>query len=345
MAAAACSGAVDTASTSQASDDFWGGSVSSSESASPGDSAWAGVGSEGSDGTVSSQTVAQVEIERSRTANGTSAEAMAHFVATPASAAITTRAALELAGLDQPLPAIGSCHNPFDYGNRPIASAGELRLLEAGDVIITSDAALVELAPRAFPSISSLASGVVYTTRDRGEHSLPSRSQYTVTVDGSDHVDRLALEGRAPDELSAATLGGLPLQQVTEVSAQQPLDITWAVSEPTDSANDTDYDNDSDYADVVYVDIVAVDRVSADHQAAELGQSQPRGFETTAIRCSFNDSDGAGTIPQATLASLGYEPVQLSLHRRRTFSSVSSTGHRARLRFDFAVSHFAELVR
>ncbi len=285
-----------------------------------GDELTAPIGSADADG-AAEQTVAQVEIERTRTTNGNSAQAMAHFVAAPVGAEgqAAEQAALELAGLDHPLPAVGECNNPLDYSSKPIASVPELRLLDAGDVTISSDAALVALAPRAFPSIASLASGVVYTSRDREEHSLPSSARYRVSVAGSDLVPRLALQGEAPEELSEVTLAGTPIEQVTEVAAEQPLDITWAVG---------------DASDVVYVDLLPTS------QAAEF----------LAVRCAFNDAQGAGSIPDSALEGLADEPVQLSLHRQRTIESVErsddalSVEQRARLRFDFELRHIVEFV-
>jgi hypothetical protein len=232
---------------------------------------------------------------------------------------------MELAGLDRPLPHVGRCSNPLEYPELPLAALPELRLLDAGEVTISNGpgaagtgAGTIVLAPRAFPSISSLASGVVYTSRDRDADALPSGAFYRVRIAGSERVSGLELSGRAPRELSQVTVGGMPLDQVTRVATSQPMDLTWDVGSP---------------ADRVYVDVLSVDDPDV------------------ALRCNFNDAEGSGSISSELLAIFAEEPVVLALHRRRTVSSAPAVLHgealrpASRLRFDFELSHVVEFVR
>jgi hypothetical protein len=192
--------------------------------------------------------------------------------------------------------------------------------LDAGDVTVTTESAgAVPLSPRAFPSISSFASGVVYTTRDRESTALPSETRYRVQIAGSETVPAVALQGEAPAELVEVTLGGVPIAQVVEVPLSQPLDFTWSVG---------------DSADLVYVDVT---------DTAGRGR---------AVRCTFGDADGAGSIPAEWLSVFEDEPVLVALHRRRASWSefVHPRGKPGRagsatLRFDFELNHVVEFVR
>lgn len=250
---------------------------------------------------------------------------MAHFAATPLADGqrrAPEQAALVVAGLDQAFPDVGRCTNPSAYPSLPLASLPELRLLDAGEVTISSlmgseqaASSTIVLAPRAFPSISSLASGVVYTSRDRDAQGFPSGALYQIRIAGGDQVAGMQLRGRAPRELTQVTVGGVPLEQVEQVAVSQPMDVTWDVGSPSD---------------VVYVDVLSVDAAS------------------TALRCSFNDADGAATISPELLAAFRAEPVVLSLHRQRTLiAEPESLGQQqaTRLRFDFELSHVVEFVR
>jgi hypothetical protein len=250
-------------------------------------------GTSGSSGEATPTTLARVVVERSESVDGTeSAQAMAHFVEWDPAAAH----GLELVGLGSDLPkaipAGGFCRTEF-----PIPAAvgmTELELLDAGSVEIRLSEArsTVTLAPHAFPSVSSLAAGLVYTTRDRSADALPSGTRYEIVVDGARAVPRLMFAGDAPVALSQVTLGGVPLENVVGVDASAPLDITWAVGEERD--------------------VVVVEFTRPDDGQLELS-------------CTFADDAGAATVsPQLLEAARG--ATRLSIHRVRHIVAATPNG-------------------
>jgi hypothetical protein len=267
---------------------------------------------------ASPETVARVVVERSRSLDGTnSAQAMAHFVELRAGA----DRSLELVGLHSPVQAPGQpCRVDFE-APAPNQDLVELELLDAGAVEIvlpegtgtapqdTGGPAVVTLAPHAFPSISSFASGLVYTTRDRSADTLPSGTLYDIRVNGARSIPRLEFSGQAPEELSAVTLGGVPLAAVRELDATAPLDVTWEVGRPSD--------------------VVVVEFANPDDGSRQLS-------------CSFADDLGSASIAPQLLA-LTRGKTRLSVRRVRQVDadlglSSTDTAVRGELRFDFEVN-------
>lgn len=184
----------------------------------------------------------------------------------------------------------------------------------------------ISLAPRAFPGVSSLASGVMYTSRDR-EIPLPALSEYRVEIEGSGQVPAMSLRATAPAYLQRVTVGGTPLEQVTSLTLGSPIDLTWDIG---------------DAADLVVVDL----RNPQDGRAV--------------LRCSYADAAGAGTVPWvAPLADLTLDSGRAELHIHRVRLVEGTTGEtlpsggasdstvpsgvgRGQLRFDFELTRDVE---
>lgn len=297
--AAACSGVAESPSE-RASDRE---TASNGETADPGSANAGGASSPG--------TIARLVVERSVSLDGaSSAQAMAHFVElTPGAAA-----SLEQVGLHAALPDPSKpCRTESDAPSQSEELFG-IELLEAGTVEILLDRetrgtdGIVTLAPHAFPSISSLASGLVYTTRDRSAHTLPSGIRYDVRVNGAGTVPALAFSGQAPEELTEITLGGVPVEAVRELDAAAPLDLTWEVGSPGD--------------------VVVVEFKDPADGSRELS-------------CSFADDLGTASIAPPWL-SQAKGKLQLSVRRlRQVASDLAVPGAnrqvRGELLFDFEV--------
>jgi hypothetical protein len=242
---------------------------------------------------------------------GASVQALAHF------AEVTTNATrlLEMAGLIRRVPEVGQCEQSVT-GERAAdvpatTETGGFELLEAGAVrLIPEGQAAVTLAPRAFPGVSSLASGVMYTSRERSAL-LPSGLAYQIEVSGSAQILPMTIHGQAPRQLENVTINGSPLPDIEVLSTLRPHDVTWDVG----SAGD-----------VVYVDIQSQD------------QSQ-------VARCSYADEAGAGSVPVSVMARINGE-ARLAVHRLRRVNTVPSASNvraeshavlpaRAEVRFDF----------
>lgn len=205
---------------------------------------------------------------------------------------------------------------PDDVGELP----QEAEVSDAPQLV--TDPVSISLAPRAFPSISSFASGVVYTSRDRSSDALPSGASYLLEVAGGDHVPSFTMAADAPRRLRDVTLGGEPLSLVERIAVSRPLDVTWGV-EPA-AAGDT----------------VVVELADADDGAVH-------------VRCVFADDIGAATISSEWLAGLrGSGKVLLhrqralrgSLSELRTDGSAGPPNGTVRLTFDFETSIGVEFV-
>jgi hypothetical protein len=121
---------------------------------------------------------------------------------------------------------------------------------------------------------------------------------YRIEVAGSADLPGFVREARAPAELSQITLGGEPIELVSRVSTQGPLDVTWAVSS---------------VGDVVVIDLANADDASA------------------IVRCTFADEQGVGSVSADWLSGLS-GAGRIALHRRRVeqgpLPSAASTSER-----------------
>lgn len=245
---------------------------------------------------------AVLSIERvedaSREDDSLSASAMAQFVILPSEADVHDT--LGAAGLRSQLPERAGCaevvdaDRPASDGARDDRAAAEgaptarrypllqpLELLEAGDVSVQADDMVTRLALNLFPPSGS-ASGVIYTTPDQSASPLPPDASYSIRATGSGVIPPLTIEGQAPRTLADVTVGGLPLERALQLTAGQPLDLTWAEGAAGDR---------------VYLELADAER---------------------SLACVFADEEGSGTLPGSLTAGFSSgSVVRLSVHRVR----------------------------
>ncbi len=250
-------------------------------------------------------THALITVERRDTlgpAAVSDARAFASFVRTPPEVDIAT--VTRLAGLDLALPEPGDCSLGGTHREH-VALSSPLRrveLMAAGDVALETPASRVELAPRAFPAVTDVFAGVVYTTRDRAAL-LPAGEVYAVTTGGNASLAPLSVSTEAPQALSNLTLSGQPLG-ASSVLPTTGAELGWRAG----SARD-----------LVYV-------------ALSTSDGTPHAV------CAFRDDAGHGLIPATAVPASN--SVGLSVHRLRSVSLPANSGgiDAGELRFDFELS-------
>jgi hypothetical protein len=242
-------------------------------------------------------THALVTIERSEALGETpSAGAIAGFAQLPA--AVDAESVLKLVGLDLELPSVNHCTRQVRDEVAPTAPSAPVEFLEAGDVAISAADSRTILAPRALPTVADVISGVVYTTRDQHADSLPMGEEYLVRVSGGPVVAAFHVTAEAPAPIVGVTLGGVPLTEMSTISADGPIDLTWSVGQSDD---------------LLYVELATLD-----------GESS--------VGCTFRDDIGAGTIPQGLFEGRGEARLAMRRIRAQLFNSGVENGE---LRFDF----------
>jgi hypothetical protein len=248
----------------------------------------------------SGSTHALVSIERSAASDGSErAQALATFVQLPAEA--DARAVLESVGLKPVLPALGQC--VAGAATAP-SYRGSVELIQAGDVNVTAAGTTTVLAPHAFPTVTDVVSGIVYTTRDQSAAPFPTATDYTLKVDGE--LGNISVTRRAPSELTAVTVNGMPLSEAGEISAAEPMDLTWSVGAPGDR---------------LWVEVATADG--------------------SLTLCSFRDDLGAATIAGG---SLGAGAARVALHRVRVAEFSAPGIALGELRFDFELTGSLSIV-
>lgn len=257
-------------------------------------------------------THAIITVERREAVGASSvsqAKAFASFVRTPPD--VDAAAVTRVTGLDLDLPEVGDC--VIGGSNRDSVALSPLRrveLLAAGDVALETPSGRVELAPHAFPAVTDVVSGVVYTTRDRTA-ALPAGEPYALSAGGGPFLSPLAVSAEAPPSLTAVALDAAPLDS-TSAFLPRESQLSWRAG----SARD-----------LVYVKLA--------------GSDAAQGAST----CVFRDDAGRGLIPAAMIPRSG--PIQLSLHRLRSVALGSTPGDGidvGELRFDFELSAVVALA-
>jgi hypothetical protein len=247
-------------------------------------------------------THALITVERNVTANGSASirgGAFAGFVRIPPT--LESKAVMRLVGLTLDFPAIGQCKAVTSARDAARLPQGYFEFVEAGDVRLRTDGGAAQLSPRAFPRITDLISGVVYTTRDRSVDALPAGVRYSISATGGGNLPALGLDAQAPRALENAAIGGIALGEVDTLDSRLPLDLTWAAGEPSD--------------------ILVIELAAADGSSGTL--------------CSFRDEAGAATIPAGAVQAAGAGVV--ALHRIRIHDFVNAGIDRGELRFDFTL--------
>jgi hypothetical protein len=248
-----------------------------------------------------------------------SAHAIAHFVSLPQYS--QPDLVLDTLGLRRVWPAVDNCveqpPSPEAELGLDLRSLGHLELLDAGEVAIETERAAINLAPRAFPTVSQLVSGVTYTTRDQSLEPLPAALRYRFRTAGSASLPALNLSAIAPESLRHVTVSGLPIEETFTVPATAPLDVTWL---PAAQGNPSD---------------VVVLELTSD-------------VASHSVRCAFRDDAGVGTLPpELTKRVAG--PGLLSVHRvrravelfRASDEEIAST---AQIDFDFVITRSVDVL-
>lgn len=247
-------------------------------------------------------TQALVSIERTvqaRLPDEGRAEAFAGFLKAPPEA--DPAAVLKLTGLSRELPAEGQCNGGRERdGSIRLAPLTKVELVDAGNLAVEAGGTTTTLAPRAFPTVTDLVSGVVYTSRDRAREQLPPDRAYRVSASGG-FLPAFSAQAVAPSELSYVTVNRAPIEELETLSARAPVELAWAPGEARD---------------IVYVDVT-------------IDGGQP------ALLCAFRDDAGVATIPAGLLPSSG--TGTLGLHRLRVERFQRDGLAQVELRFDFEV--------
>ncbi len=207
------------------------------------------------------------------------------------------------------LPPEGSCrwHEPLATGLLPeSARQGSIELLDVGDIVVRAGPSTLPLAPRAFPDVGDMVSGVVYTSRERSAD-LPVGASYLIETTGSARIEEFRLKVEAPQAPAEVRIAEQDLEDdELQAVADEPLALGWQAG-------------DRAAGDRIYVDITP------------LGPSATR-----PLRCALADT-GSAEIPAEYLE--GQSAVaEVAIHRfRQTVVSLSAIDE-AVVEFDFAVS-------
>ncbi len=221
---------------------------------------------------------------------------------------------LGLLDLSEDLPEPGRCLEPTLDAQPSLATLGRVELLEAGDVSVAAANQTTLLAPRAFPTVKDLVSGVVYSTRDQAAEPLPEGALYRVWSSGSGLLPPLDVSADAPDSPSEVHIDGTPLAELASLELGASVGLTWS---PQVQAPQVQGNVSSD--DLLLFELT--DGVSS-------------------VLCSFEDRAGNGTVPQSALAGSGLSAgsATLSVHRVRVVEFTSDGIDQGELRFDFEVT-------
>lgn len=264
----------------------------------------------------SASTQAAVTVERSvDVSDGTSAPAvrtrvLARFV--QVSGGIDHDFAERVVGSPRDLPPAGSCEWRSANGLKPIpdvAADGAIDLLDVGDVVLHAGDSSLPLAPRAFPDVGDLVSGIVYSSRD-DTTPLPADEPYEIETTGSDFSDAFRLSIDAPPAPADVRLAGAELADAELVLPWSgPLGLSWTAG--------------ADAGDQIVVELLPL---GAD-------DDQP-----TAIRCVFDDR-GRATVPEAFVAwAEEVDELEVAVHRIRRVILQAPEIDEAVVEFDFAVA-------
>jgi hypothetical protein len=201
------------------------------------------------------------------------------------------------------MPPVGQCAAPAKDRDPsvPLRPMNRVEFLDAGDVQLRVGDGTQSLAPRAFPAVTDLIAGVVYTTRDRAAEPLPAGVRYAIQTAGSVGLNAVNLGEEAPAFLDGVAVEHVPLADVRQIKLSAPIQISWVPG---------------DARDFVYAELSAE------------GGSQ-------ALRCTFRDDAGAGSVPAGMFATAGQGTLALHRVRSTRFDKVDGGAASGEVRFDF----------
>lgn len=255
-----------------------------------------------SEGDEPSSTVeAVVHVERTATEDGASTSVSAKFMRIlPADRAAAER----LVGTRVVLPNVGECASvgalqadgaTTNGGGTKLK--GSVELVDVGDLTLTARGAdglpsELTLAPRAFPDVGDIASGVFYTSPDAARD-LPTPAKLVLRATGATAVEPFTIDLDAPAAPRNVRVAGHKfVGQLVDV-ASAPADAP-----KVEAGHDFTLEWDaspSEAGELVYVEVNGA----------------------TPVRCAFHDV-GTATVPAEVLSKVDAGQVAtLSLHRLR----------------------------
>ena len=228
-----------------------------------------------------------IHVERTATDDGATTSVSAKFLRILPS---DSAAAERLVGTHVVLPSVGECAQLSALQPDVTTSKlkGSVELVDVGDLTLLvqgahfggeSNLVPITLAPRAFPDVGDLASGVFYTSPD-ATRDLPSPARFAIKGSGASFVEPFGIDVDGPAAPSNVRLNGHRFSDSPKVESGRDITVEW------DAAS-------SDAAELVYVEI----------------------HGETSFRCAFHDV-GSATVPSDVL-SRGDATATLSLHRLR----------------------------
>ncbi len=263
-----------------------------------------------------STTQAIVLVDRVAADGATQTNVSAKFMRL--SGAADPEAAERIVGSRLDLPPTGDCVvlTDEDADGSAIASLGSIELLDVGDVTLRAGGSPLALAPRAFPDVGALVSGVVYTSRD-AQTELPAPATYVLETTGSQALDAFALEAEAPSAPEDVRIAGEELDPAhpAVILEGNGVSVRWRAA-PTS------------HDELIYVDVASPTNGAA-------------------VRCAFNDT-GEAVIPASLLrtdtfgrlpatASVGVHRVRLGSFGLSTAAGAPAAIDLGEVRFDLGV--------
>jgi hypothetical protein len=255
-------------------------------------------------------THASITIERSEPANGTGllrGNVLAGFARMPAT--LEAKNVMQVVGLASHAPAVGQCRSTAAVQDTRPSPIGYVEFMEAGDIRLATTRGSTQLSARAFPTITDLISGVVYTTPDRSADALPTGERYAISVAGNGALGPFALNVQAAPKLDGVTVAGIALAELRSLATTRPIEISWVAG----AAND----------------VVVAEFARLDGSAGTL--------------CTFRDDAGRATLPAGILEAQG--AGGLVIHRVSSHTFAKPGIDRGELRFDFALRASLTFVR
>ncbi len=206
-----------------------------------------------------------------------------------------------------PIPDYGVCRavGAAQPDTHPPA-LGTIELIDVGDVTLRAGSSVMPLAPRAFPDVGDLVSGMFYTSPDTASD-LPVASTYTLEGTGAGIIDCFTVDADAPPTLEDVRIGDAALVDGVPLDEGAPLTLRWNAGQ-------------NGARDLVLIDVGAASGAS--------------------VRCAFPD-EGKALLPAWVLrgATLGALPATatVAVHRVRERSFVAPGIDAGEVRFDLSV--------